>query len=507
MPRTGFETGDRRVSELPADTLDEAPPTAGTSAASGIALALLLGVAAIQYAWNAVGVPALAGYDAGPHVGYILSIVETGRLPDLYSGTQTFHPPLYYLLGSRVWMLLEPAGPDAISAGLRAIGGIASLLAGVVCWFLVRARASWPVAWVATALVLFVPVGQMSAAMVGNEALAAGLAALALPSILALQRDPRRVAQAALAGLFAGLAFATKFSGLFVVAACAVPFLRRDFDRGMLRALAVGLAVGAIVAGPVYARNWLISGSPFPFTRAEEPVKSLEAGNILRPRRVSDYLWLDPDCLLRPSIHHVEGDSHAARRRNPDMTNIWGLAYASIWYDAQGHRIPLAFHRDGVYTGPLLTLLGSIPTAVMLFGFALAIADGIRRRGRSDDAPLVVLWAVGIAFFVAFTWWAQSVVAVKGSYLLPLSVPGAVFFARGVKRLGTGARPWILAASAAAALAAAVIFTHDLVYPAMPAERMAHRYRLLGEFLPESYIAEAADRLVLERDDRGKETR
>jgi 4-amino-4-deoxy-L-arabinose transferase-like glycosyltransferase len=488
------------VSGLPGDERDEAEATAEVSATSGIALALLLGFAAIQYAWNAVGIPALAGYDAGPHVGYILAIVETGALPDLNSGTLTFHPPLYYLLGSRVWSLLEPAGPDAITAGLRTIGGLAALLAGAVTWLLVRSRASWPVAWVATALVLFVPVGQMSAAMVGNEALAAGLAALALPSILALQRDPHRVGHAALAGLFAGLAVATKFSGVFVVAACLVPFLRRDFDRGMLRAVAVGLAIGAIIAGPIYARNWLISGSPFPFTRVEEPLKSMEAGNILRPRRVSDYLWVDPACLLRPSIHHIEGDSLALPRRNPDMTNVWGLAYASIWYDAQGHRIPLEFHRDGVRTGPLLTFLGIVPTALMLFGFGLAVAEAVRRRGRSDDAPLVLLFGVGVGFFVAFTWWAQSVVAVKASYLLPLSVPAAVFFARGITRVGARWRPPLLAICTLAAICSAIVFTHDLVYPAEPAERMAHRYRLMGEILPDSYIAEAVDRLVLERD-------
>jgi len=488
------------VSELPGDQRDEAPTRAGASAASGIALALLLGLAAIQYAWNAFGIPALAGYDAGPHVGYILAIVETGRLPDLYSGTLTFHPPLYYLLGSHVWSLLEPSGPDAISAGLRSIGGIATLLAGTVSWFLVLSRASWPVAWVATALVLFVPVGQMSAVMVGNEALAAGFAALALPSILVLQRDPHRIGHAALAGLLAGLAFATKFSGFFVVAACAVPFLRRDFDRGMLRALAAMLAVGAIIAGPVYARNWLISGSPFPFTRLEEPLKSMEAANVLRPRRVSDYLWVDPACLLRPSIHHVAGGSLALPRRNPDMSNVWGLAYASTWYDAQGHRIPLEFHRDGVYTGPLLTMLGIIPTALMLFGFGLAVSDAVRRRGRSDDAPLVALCGVGVGFFIAFTWWAQSVVAVKASYLLPLSVPAAVFFARGVTRIGARWRTPLLALCTLAAICSAVIFTHDLVYPAAPAERMAHRYRLMGKILPDSYIAEAADRLVLERD-------
>jgi hypothetical protein len=179
------------------------------------------------------------------------------------------------------------------------------------------------------------------------------------------------------------------------------------------------------------------------------------------------------------------------------MTNVWGLAYASIWYDAQGHRIPLAYHRDGIYAGPLLVLLGFAPTGVMLLGFALALGEFARRRGRSDDGPLVVLFCVGLAAFVAFTWWAPSVVAVKGSYLLPLAVPGAVFFARGGRWLGARWRPWILGLGTAAALAAAAVFTHALVFPSPPAERMAHRYRLMGEFLPGAYIAEAADRLVL----------
>jgi 4-amino-4-deoxy-L-arabinose transferase-like glycosyltransferase len=339
----------------------------------------------------------------------------------------------------------------------------------------------------------------MATAMIGNEALAAGLSALALAPLLALQRNPRSVRHAALAGLFAGLAFATKYNGAFVVVACAVPFVRRDFDRGMLRALAVGAAIVAIVAGPVYGRNLLLTGTPFPATRLGELVRSVEDANMLRPRMLLDYLWLDPACLLRPSIHHVPGGSLAEPRRNPAMTNVWGLAYASIWYDAQGHRIPLAYHRDGVYTGPLLTLLGVVPTGVMLLGFALAFGELARRRGRSDDAPLVVLWCVGFAAFVAFTWWAQSVVAVKGSYLLPLAVPGGIFFARGTRWLGARWRRWILGFGTAAAVAAAAVFTHALVFPSPPAERMAQRYRLMGEFLPGSYIAEAADRLVLSR--------
>jgi 4-amino-4-deoxy-L-arabinose transferase-like glycosyltransferase len=486
---------DRRL----ATSSEEARPAGIPWRLPGIAVAALVLAATAQYAWNAFGVPALTGYDAGPHAGYILSIVEQGRLPDLYSGTVTFHPPLYYLLGSLAWALLEPVGPGAITAGLRAIGAVAAFAAGLVAYQLVRRRADWKVAWVATAVVLFVPVGQMATAMIGNEALAAGFAALALPPLLSLQRNPRNARNAALAGLFAGLAIATKYSGAFVVAACFVPFLRRDIDRRMLRALAVGATIGAIVAGPTYARNLFLTGTPMPFTRGMEPLKSMEAAEVLRPRKAIDYLWVDPACLLRPSIHHVTGDSTTEPRRNPAMTNIWGLTYASIWYDAQGHRVPLEFHRDGVYAGPLLTFLGVVPTGVMLLGFALALGEWVRRRGKSDDAPLVVLWVAGLATFVAFTWWAPSVAAVKGSYLLPLAVPGAVFFARGVDWLGPRSRPWILPLAAAATLAAACVFTHALVFPSPPAERMAHRYRLMGEFLPGSHIAEAADRLVLER--------
>ena len=461
-----------------------------------VAFAALLLLAALQYGWNAHAVPALTGYDAGGHAGYILTILAEERLPDPRSGWSTFHPPLYYLIGSGAWALLEPLGPGALSAGLRAIGGLACLAAGIVAWLLLRGRCDGPTAWVASALVLFVPASQMAAAMIGNEALAAGLGALALPPLLALQRNPHSGRHAALAALFAGLAVATKYTGAFVAIACFVSFLRRDIDRGMLRAMAIGVAVFALVAGPVYIRNVVVSGTLFPVTRLGDLVKSVEDANVLRPRLLGDYLWVDPACLLRPSIHHVKGGATADPRRNPAMTNVWGLAYASIWYDAQGHRIPLSHHRDGVRAGPVLTFLGVLPTAVMLLGFGLAAREFVRRRGRSDDAPLVVMWSVGIAMFVAFTWWAQSVVAVKGSYLLPLAVPGAVFFARGVGALGRRIRPWILGMSAVAAFTAAAIFTSGLFFPPPAVERMAERYRFMGEFLPDSYITEATDRLA-----------
>ena len=103
---------------------------------------------------------------------------------------------------------------------------------------------------------------------------------------------------------------------------------------------------------------------------------------------------------------------------------------------------------------------------------------------------------------MGFTSWAQSVVAVKASYLLPLVAPAGVFFARGIRfieaqRNVNKSRPSPLTLlSAVAALAGALIFTHGLVFPGQPVEKMARIWRLLGGYLPDSHIAESVDRLT-----------
>jgi 4-amino-4-deoxy-L-arabinose transferase-like glycosyltransferase len=356
--------------------------------------------------------------------------------------------------------------------------------------------ATLPVAGVAALVFLCVPSVQMAGAMIGNEALASGLAALALLPILSLQADPGRPGLALLAGGLAGAAFATKASGLFVLAACAVPFLRVDLDRSALRALAAAVAAAVVVAGPVYLRNLALTGSLFPTTGDVAAVRLTEDADVLRPRRAVDYLWVDPTCLVRPSIHHVAGPPSPPPRRNPSMTNVWGLAYASTWYDAFGHRIPVAHHRDGVAAGPLLAILGVAPTVALLYGLALALRGAWRTRGRSRDAPLVAMWLTGLAAFVAFTWITPTLSAAKGSYLLALGVPGATFFARAVSVLGRRARGFVLAVASAAALVSAIVFSEGLVFPSIPPETMASRWRLVGVTLPGAHIGEAVDRLV-----------
>jgi hypothetical protein len=136
-----------------------------------------------------------------------------------------------------------------------------------------------------------------------------------------------------------------------------------------------------------------------------------------------------------------------------------------MWYDAFGHRLPVMFHRDGIYAGPVLTLLGIVPTAMLVAGFLVGLRELVWRRGRTPDAPLVVMALAGLLSFIVFTMRAPSAVAVKASYLLPLVVPAAVFFARGVGLLRTRAQVAVLLISAAAALAAIIVFANGLVFP------------------------------------------
>jgi hypothetical protein len=270
-----------------------------------------------------------------------------------------------------------------------------------------------------------------------------------------------------------------------VAVACIVPFCRRDLDRRGWQGLLLCAFLGAVVTGPIYLRNLHLTGSLTPLTRELEPMRSAEAHGIVRERRLADYLWVDPAVFLRPSVPHVQGEEPGWENLNPAMTSVWGLTYASMWYDAHAHRLPIRRHRDGVYAGPVLLLLGILPTVVMVIGFCSALLEFLRRRGASADAPLVVMGIVGLLTFIAFTARASSTAAVKASYLLPLVVPAAVFFARGVRVIGPRGSRLTLAGSTLAALCAALVFSNGLLFPVQVLRFGAGRTPEQGSETPE----------------------
>jgi 4-amino-4-deoxy-L-arabinose transferase-like glycosyltransferase len=460
----------------------------------------ILGLAATQHVWNAFGVPPLTGYDAPGHAGYVLTILNEGRLPHPYQGWSTFHPPLYYLLGAGLYWGLDPLGPHAVLGGLRLPGVVGSLVVGGLSFWALR-RQGYELASVAvaTALVLFVPAAQLSAAMVGNEAFAAGLVALALAAALRLMENPEDVGMAVAAGAAAGLAISTKYTAALVVLAAAAPFAiavveRRRLERGLVRAaLVFGLCV-AVLGGPTYLRNLAVTSALVPMTRDREPMRRMEANLVLRERRLSDFVTVPTSCLRRPSLFHEAGKPGSFRNRNPDMTSVWCLTYAGAWNDVFGHRTPVRDHRDDFWLGPTLAGLGLVPTLLMLFGFGAAVVVFVRRKGRTPDAPLVVMGVLGLVMYVAIAATAPSAAAVKASYLLGLGLPAAAFYARGVAWLP---RRWLrqaaLAISATAALVAAAAFTNGVAFP--PPTMGLRVWRDIARELPYSHIMEALERI------------
>lgn len=460
--------------------------------------ALLLGAAIAQRAWNLFMVAPLVGYDAPGHAGYMLTIVDEGRLPDPFDGWSTFHPPLYYLLGALVWALAEPLGPRVLVAAVGAIGALAGLLAALCAYRAVLALGySAAIAWVACALALFVPVAQLAGVMLGNEALVAGFASGAFLYGLALQRDPARLGSAAAAGALAGLALATKYTGAFVLPALVWPFVQAALRReaGWHRAAALALGLCALVAAPSYARNLWLTGELLPMTRDQEPMRGAEAALVLRQRELTDYLTLPWNALRRPSLHHEADKPGSFLNRNYSMTSVPGLFYASLWYDPFAQRTSVLDHRDGVWFGPALTFSGLLPTLLMVIGFVRSLGRAVRCRGAAADAPLALSALFALVIFIGITWTAPSAAVVKGSYLLPLLVPATVFFAVGVAPLPRALQAGALALSAAAAALAALVFTADLVYPSMLMDLRV--WLVFARQLPHSHMREAMRRMLI----------
>ncbi len=270
---------------------------------------------------------------------------------------------------------------------------------------------------------------------------------------------------------------------------------RSQRNKTSIRPAALALGICALLATPSYLRNLALAGELLPMTRSLEPMRSAEAGLVLRPRRVTDYLTLPWEALRRPSLYHEPGRLGSFRNRNAAMSSVPGLFHASLWYDPFGHRTSVRDHRDGVWYGPVLTLAGLLPTLLVGLGLLRSLARTVRTRGAAPEAPLAVSALLAFATFLWITWTAPSAAAVKGSYLLPLLVPAAVFFAGGVELLSRPLRGVALAVSALAAALAGLVFTADLLYPSLP---MGVRVWLLfAEQLPRAHIREAMERMLI----------
>ena len=314
-------------------------------------------------------------------------------------------------------------------------------------------------ALLAAGLLLFLPAHIYMSAMLNEEILASAFTSLAVTGAALASVRPasanRALLRACGLGLAAGLALLTKLTGLLaavsVSAAYAAGGWRQGNRSGALLRAALVLLVALMAGGWYYARNRVEYGYFYP--------KNLPTHTVMQTmppgtRSVGDYLrvphetWTDPQ-LLSPAL----------------LRSVWGSTYVTVWFD--GHRTYLPRDARSVrWMGSLLTLLGLLPTAA----FAVGLVRGARRALRTPagpDTPLLLLVGLTLAGYTLFTWQNPWFAALKGTYLLGLSVPFA-FYASEVlaswTRPGRASAPFTWAVLGVLALAVVLTFTYGPVF-------------------------------------------
>ena len=143
------------------------------------------------------------------------------------------------------------------------------------------------------------------------------------------------------------------------------------------------------------------------------------------------------------------------------MDNVWGLTYSGLWYDPFEHKLP---ENTSIGLAKMLPWLGLCPTIIMLIGFIDAIRDLIKSRLDQAWFPLLAISVFGLLIYVYWTWHSHTLVAVKGSYLLPLIVPATAFFARGLQKTHGRMRFAIIFFCIVAILVNGIVFIEGLLY-------------------------------------------
>lgn len=365
---------------------------------------------------NALVYPVDKGYDAAPNWEYVELLLDDWRLPAPDAGWSTAHPPLFFYTAAAVGRLLGHPDRETTIRAVRLLTVVLGLLTAVLAMALVQRRAPESPRRVilAGALVWLLPVHIYMSAMLSEEIWVSAFTSLAVVGVawdVTDPRAPRSLRRPLLFGAIAGLAFLTKLTGVLAIAAVAGAYLfegwrRSDVPAGVTRAAAV-VAVGGVVGGWFYVHNLVSYGYLYPQDL------DLHAVMFTMPpgfRTLRDYLWIPLATWTDP------------RPLSPELLHsVWGTTYGTIWFDSHRHFFPR--HGDAVLNAArLLIALGLLPTAAFLVG--LVRGAGRALRG-GPDFVLLLLTALTLAGFAAFTWANPWFVTLKGSFLLGLAVPFA----------------------------------------------------------------------------------
>ena len=347
-----------------------------------------------------------------------------GHLPVSTACWQCYHPPLFYILG---WPLYAfgrwTAGArDADAQGLRWLAGLATASAAVTIYYgyrmlrLFRCRGASLVSGAAL-LVTFPCLFFSSYGAEADILLTAILSAF----IYYLTRDlPSRASlgSSLRLGMLAGLAAATKYSGLVavvsVVMLSVIRFVRAPRRPSVLGHALIIVVVAAVVGGWKYLDNYQRYGTPlYANGTAQEGFAIVRRGFNAKRYEFTSFRLNDVFRLYGPHPPRAPLTDLPVYRSVP--TTLHALAWSDMSFFSEPSR-----HGDPSRPYPRKRVPAVLVDSVIVLGVApelLAITGLVANLGRRRFLPLLVMSVVAVS---AYLWWflAQESWALKTKYLL-----------------------------------------------------------------------------------------
>lgn len=377
-----------------------------------------------------------AHFDWAGHVEYIQRVARTGKPPTAVDGWEMFQPPLYYYLSALVYRIV---GGDATpESALKAVQYF-SCLVGVgltaVAWAFARrfCRRDSEEPLIAVLFAAFLPMSLYMNPLITNEVFSATvIGAVGYGLIRWLYSEKDSIGRALLAGIFAGVALLSKYTGLFVGVAGAGALGFRALAKGRVRdGIRLGIyGISALAAcGWFYIRNLSLFGDPFIGNWDE-------ASGFHYEQNPSYRTWEFYLGFGSVFFHHPE------RSR---WTTFLDGNYGSMWADSHNNFFTME-NTHAYFWMEVLLVVAFLPTCTLVLGFVRSFFSVVRKPVDNPEWIPVAMTVWTIGSLISFTMEIPTYSTVKAFFFLSLVPAMGVFLVRGREFLDRYARwgRWVL---------------------------------------------------------------
>jgi hypothetical protein len=409
-----------------------------------VALPLLIGLALALRALLAWYCPTSFGYVFDYYHEGVEHLYDTGRFPLASDCWQCYHPPLYYVLGLPFYAAGMRLGANAYDPsvwGLRGLTGLALIAGAVTTYFTYRIARDLTrdgdLDTLGLALTVSFPCLFISTYGPDADIVVAATMTAFLFWFLRFAPHPQRHTwkDAAWIGMLAGLAAATKYSGLLALATAGAVlgwrFVTGPARRTIVKQGLLILLCALPLAAPKYLDNYRRYGTPL-FANGS-------AGDAFSAH--GEYYWDHYDFAsfdLGAAIDVCRPNrQHGMLTSLPVYRSVWTTLYGMAWTDLSFFSVrgriddPAAPYPDkhipSWLVGAVL-YLGLVPTALAMCG---AVVSSTRRSYQPLFALVLLTMTSYLAWVVAQDDWALKTKYLL--FLLPAGVSYSLVGARWVR--------------------------------------------------------------------------